>query len=95
MSYLLFAPFQRELSYLVLDTQELRPSAPALVDAPMTALLELGGNVVDCAYIYRGGESKRMPGQMNVTSGNERLRARKARSGRSRSRCWIAAQACR
>jgi aryl-alcohol dehydrogenase-like predicted oxidoreductase len=63
MKYLPFAPLERQLSRLVLGTMVLSPERMDLTGALVETFLELGGNVVDTAHIYNGGNSERALGR--------------------------------
>lgn len=63
MQYLPFAPLNRDLSRLVLGTMVFSLDALELTFALMDAWLAAGGNVVDTAHIYAGGNSERALGR--------------------------------
>src|SRR5207253_5459562 len=62
MQYTHFAPLNRDLSRLVLGTMVMEPARLELTFALLDAWLEAGGNIVDTAHIYNGGNSERALG---------------------------------
>lgn len=62
MKYSRFPALDRDLSRLVLGSMVFSREALDLTFALMDAWLELGGNVVDSAHVYAGGDSERALG---------------------------------
>ena len=62
MKYRHFAPLNRDLSVLVLGSMVVSREALENSYALLDTWRELGGNVIDTAHIYRGGESERVLG---------------------------------
>jgi 1-deoxyxylulose-5-phosphate synthase len=63
MNHLRFAPLNRDLSRLVLGSMVFHPDSDALTFELMDAWRAAGGNVVDTAHIYQGGNSERALGR--------------------------------
>src|SRR4051812_19390341 len=63
MNYHPFPPLGRDLSRLVLGTMVFSLEALDLTFELMEAWLSLGGNTVDTAHVYSGGNSERALGQ--------------------------------
>src|SRR5437588_7643397 len=62
MLYTHFSPLNRDLSRLVLGTMVMEPARLELTYALLDTWLEVGGNIVDTAHIYNGGNSERALG---------------------------------
>lgn len=62
MRYRHFSPLNRDLSVLVLGSMVIYREAVENSYALLDTWRELGGNVIDTAHIYRGGESERALG---------------------------------
>src|SRR5690349_8612713 len=62
MQYTHFSPLNRDLSRLVLGTMVMEPARLELTSALLDTWLEVGGNIVDTAHIYNGGNSERALG---------------------------------
>ncbi len=63
MHYRPFAPLQRDLSRLVLGSMVFSSDDLANTFALLDAWREVGGNVIDTAHLYRGGDSERALGR--------------------------------
>jgi aryl-alcohol dehydrogenase-like predicted oxidoreductase len=63
MHYQFFAPLNRDLSRLVLGSMVFSMDALDGTYALLDAWRELGGNIVDLAHIYQGGNSERALGR--------------------------------
>ena len=70
MRYRPFEPLDRELSVLALGTAYLADDGEAASFELLDAWTELGGNVIDCARQYGGGESERILGRWLDARGN-------------------------
>src|SRR5438874_4014332 len=62
MQYIHFSPLDRNLSRLVLGTMVMEPARLELTYDLLDTWLEAGGNTVDTAHIYNGGNSERALG---------------------------------
>src|SRR5947209_362139 len=62
MQYTHFAPLNRDLSRLVLGTMVMEPARLELTCALLDTWLEVGGNIIDTAHVYNGGNSERAVG---------------------------------
>mgnify|MGYP000209310457 CR=1 FL=1 len=69
MRYRRFAPLDRDLSCLVLGSMVFSLDAIDLTFAMLDTWLELGGNVVDTAHLYAGGNSERAIGRYLAARG--------------------------
>jgi 1-deoxyxylulose-5-phosphate synthase len=63
MNHWFFAPLNRDLSRLVLGSMVFSLEALELTYDLLDTWRKLGGNVVDCAHIYQGGNSERALGR--------------------------------
>lgn len=63
MKYRLFAPLGRELSQLVLGSMVFTPERIENTYQLLDRWVEAGGNIVDTAHLYNGGNSERALGQ--------------------------------
>lgn len=63
MRYLRFPALGQDLSRLVLGTVEFDSFQPSQIDELMSAWLDVGGNIVDCAHVYGNGQSERALGR--------------------------------
>jgi aryl-alcohol dehydrogenase-like predicted oxidoreductase len=70
MTYHHFAPLDRDLSRLVLGPMVFSLDALDNTFALMDAWLEAGGNIVDLAHVYAGGNSERALGRWLKTRGS-------------------------
>lgn len=63
MKYAHFAPLNRDLSRLVLGSMVFAPDALELTYELLDTWREMGGNAIDTAHIYQGGNSERAIGR--------------------------------
>jgi aryl-alcohol dehydrogenase-like predicted oxidoreductase len=74
MKYLHFAPLRRDLSQLALGSMVFSTEDLARTYALLDAWVKAGGNVVDTAHVYQGGDSERALGRwLADRGGRDRL----------------------
>ena len=74
--WLFVPPLNSALSRLVLGTMVLMPVNPTLAHELLYVCGELGGNAIDTAHLYNGGESERALGSGSVVSVTSFARSR-------------------
>lgn len=85
MRYAPFPPLNRELSRLVLGSMVFSLEALDLTYDLIETWLELGGNIIDTAHVYSGGNSERAMGRWFAERGRRGDVAR-AHKGRASQR---------